>query len=38
MQAGACGYVLKDNLLDLVCLLEAMEQKLLERSTGSTEH
>jgi DNA-binding NarL/FixJ family response regulator len=38
MQAGACGYVLKDNLLDLVCLLEAMEQKLLERSAGSTEH
>jgi DNA-binding NarL/FixJ family response regulator len=26
MHAGACGYVLKDNLLYLVRLLEAMQQ------------
>jgi len=26
MRAGACGYVLKDNLLDLVRLLQAIEQ------------
>jgi DNA-binding NarL/FixJ family response regulator len=28
MRAGACGYVLKDNLLDLVRLLEAMKQSI----------
>ena len=38
MRAGACGYVLKYNLLALVQLLEAMEQALRERRTGSTEH
>jgi DNA-binding NarL/FixJ family response regulator len=38
MQAGACGYVLKDNLLDLVRLLDAMEQNLRGRTTGSTDH
>ena len=37
MRAGACGYVLKYNLLALVQLLEAMEQALRERRTGSTE-
>jgi DNA-binding NarL/FixJ family response regulator len=26
MRAGACGYVLKDNLLDLVRLLQVIEQ------------
>jgi DNA-binding NarL/FixJ family response regulator len=26
MRAGACGYALKDNLLDLVRLLEAIKQ------------
>jgi DNA-binding NarL/FixJ family response regulator len=38
IRAGACGYVLKDNLLALVQLLEMMEQALRERRTGSTEH
>lgn len=38
MQAGACGYVLKDNLLDLVRLLDAMEQDFRGRTTGSTDH
>ena len=38
MRAGACGYVLKYNLLVLVQLLEVMEQSLRERRTGSTEH
>jgi CheY-like chemotaxis protein len=38
MRAGACGYVLKYNLLALVQLLEPMEQALRERRTGSTEH
>ena len=38
MRAGAWGYVLKNNLLALVQLLEAMEQALRERRTGSTEH
>jgi len=37
MRAGAWGYVLKKNLLALVQLLEAMEQALRERRTGSTE-
>ena len=37
LQAGACGYVLKDNLLDLVRLLETMEQNLREGTTGSTD-
>ena len=37
MRAGAWGYVLKKNLA-LVQLLEAMEQALRERRTGSTEH
>jgi len=37
MRAGAWGYVLKNNLLALVQLLEAMEQALRERRTGSTE-
>lgn len=37
LQAGAYGYVLKDNLLDLVRLLETMEQNLRERSTGSKD-
>ena len=37
MRAGACGYVLKYNLLVLVQLLEVMEQALRERRTGSTE-
>lgn len=37
LQAGACGYVLKDDLLDLVRLLETMEQNLRERTTGSTD-
>jgi len=32
VRAGACGYVLKQNLTDLVRLLEAMRQ-----STGGTE-
>lgn len=27
MQAGACGYVLKDNLLDLVPLVDAIQQQ-----------
>jgi len=38
MRAGACGYVMKYNLLALVQLLEAMEQALRERRAGSTEH
>jgi len=38
MRAGACGYVLKYNLLALVQLLEAMEQGLRERKVGSTEY
>jgi two-component system response regulator DegU len=38
MRAGACGYVLKEDLLDLIELLEAMEQDLRQRRTGSTEH
>jgi DNA-binding NarL/FixJ family response regulator len=38
MRAGACGYVLKNNLLALVQLLEVMEQDLRQRRTGSTEH
>jgi DNA-binding NarL/FixJ family response regulator len=38
MQAGASAYVLKDNLLDLVRLLETIEQELRERGTGSVEH
>ena len=37
-RAGACGYVMKYNLLALVQLLEAMEQALRERRAGSTEH
>jgi two-component system response regulator DegU len=31
IQAGACGYVLKDNLLDLVRLLEAMERRITRK-------
>ena len=38
MRAGAWGYVLKNNLLALVQLLEVMEQALRERRTRSTEH
>jgi CheY-like chemotaxis protein len=38
MRAGACGYVLKCNLLALVHLLEVMEQAFRDRGTGSTEH
>ena len=38
MRAGACGYVMKYNLLALDQLLEAMEQALRERRAGSTEH
>ena len=38
MQAGACGYALKENLPDLVCLLEEMQQnKQWEPGTPITD-
>ncbi len=31
-EAGACGYVLKDNLLDLTCLLSAFHRELTNQT------